>query len=281
MFRRQQPQEELPMRRLLLVGVVLGALATPAASADIAPYFAAVPAPIWGWTGFYVGGNAGGVFSTGNAVTNIGSDTDGAGLGAFLSTGAIPASVTLSQIGFIGGGQMGYNWQIGPEWVWGVEADLAGTTAKSSTSTSFGGNAVFVPLSTTYSRELDVLGTVRGRAGYLLLSSVLLYGTAGLAYAQTRFESSFLCAACTPPSGTQGNTANQPTYNSVGWTAGAGVEWQFTPAWSIKAEYLFVDLGKASTSTISYSYSPNTSSLTSTLNERENVVRLGFNYRFY
>jgi outer membrane immunogenic protein len=269
------------MQRLLLVGAALGALATPAASADLTPYFAAASAPIWGWTGFYVGGNAGGVFSTSNAVTNTGSDADGAGLGAFLSAGAIPGSVTLSRAGFIGGGQAGYNWQIGPEWVWGVEADLAGTTAKSSTTAAFGGNTVFVPLSTSYSRELDALGTVRGRVGYLALPSLLLYGTAGLAYAQSRLGTSFACAACTPPSGTQGSTANQLTYNPIGWAAGAGVEWQFTPAWSIKAEYLFVDLGKAQTTAITYSYSPNTSTLTSTLNERDNVVRFGFNYRLY
>jgi outer membrane immunogenic protein len=269
------------MRKLLLVGAAFGALVTPAASADIAPYFRATPAPIWGWTGFYVGGNAGGIFSSGNAITNTGSDTSGAGLGSFLSAGAIPSSIALSESGFIGGGQVGYNWQVGPDWVWGVEADVDGTTAKSNTTAAFGGNAAFVPLSTSYSRELDVLGTVRGRVGFLALPTLLLYGTAGLAYAQTRMGSSFLCSACTPPSGTQGSTTNQSTYDLVGWTGGAGVEWQFTPAWSIKAEYLYVDLGKAQTSTITYSYPSNTSSLTSALNERDNVFRMGFNYRFY
>jgi outer membrane immunogenic protein len=269
------------MRALLLVGAALGALVTPSAAADIAPYFRAPPAPVWGWTGFYVGGNAGGIVTGGDAIANTGTDSGAAGLGSFLSAGAIPGSVSLSQSGFIGGGQVGYNWQAGPDWVWGVEADLDGTTAKSSTATAFGGNAAFVPLSTGYSRELDALGTVRGRAGFLALPTLLLYGTAGLAYAQARLGSSFLCAACTPPSGTQGGTTNQSTYDLVGWTAGAGVEWQFTPAWSIKAEYLYVDLGKAQTSTITYSYPSNTSSLTSTLNERDNVIRVGFNYRFY
>jgi outer membrane immunogenic protein len=165
--------------------------------------------------------------------------------------------------------------------VWGVETDVDGTTAKSSTTAAFGGNAAFVPLSTSYSRELDVLGTVRGRVGFLALPTLLLYGTGGLAYAQTRMGSSFICAACTPPSGTQGSTTNQSTYDLIGWTGGAGVEWQFTPAWSIKAEYLYVDLGKAQTSAITYSYPSNTSSLTSALNERDNVIRMGFNYRFY
>jgi outer membrane immunogenic protein len=269
------------MRKLLLVGSAFGALVTPAAAADLAPYFQAPPGSVWGWTGFYVGGNAGGIFSSGNAITNTGSDTGGTGLGSFLSAGAIPGSATLSQSAFIGGGQVGFNWQLGPDWVWGVEADLDGTTAKASSASAFGGNAAFAPLSTTYSRELDALGTVRGRVGYLALPTLLLYGTAGLAYAQTRLGSSFLCAACTPPSGTQGSTTNQSTFNLVGWTAGGGVEWQFTPAWSIKAEYLYVDLGSAQTSTITYSYPSNTSSLTSALAERDHVIRMGFNYRFY
>jgi outer membrane immunogenic protein len=263
------------MRKLLLVGVAFGALVTPALSADIGPYLQAPPALIWGWTGFYVGGNAGGIFSSSNTVANIGFVTGATGLGA------IPSSVTLSQGEFIGGGQVGYNWQLGPDWVWGVEADFDGTTARSTANAAFGGNAVFVPFSTSYSRELDALGTVRGRVGFLALPTLLLYGTAGLAYAQTRLGSSSLCAACTLPSGTRGSTTNQSTFNPVGWTGGAGVEWQFTPAWSIKAEYLYVDLGKAQTNTITYSYPPNASSLTSTLNERDNVLRIGFNYRFY
>jgi outer membrane immunogenic protein len=269
------------MRKLLLVGVTFGALVTPALSADIGPYFQAQPALIWGWTGFYVGGNAGGIFSSSNTITNTGFDTGPAGLGRFLSGGAIPSSVTLSQVGFNGGGQVGYNWQIGPNWMWGVEADFDGTTARSTSTAAFGGNAIFVPISTSYSRELDALGTVRGRVGFLAVPTLLLYGTAGLAYAQTRVGSSFLCAACAPPSGTQGSTTNESTFNPVGWTGGAGVEWQFTPAWSIKAEYLYVDLGKTQTNTITYSYPPNTSTLTSTLNERDNVLRMGFNYRFY
>jgi outer membrane immunogenic protein len=269
------------MRKLLLAGVAFGALVTPALSADIAPYFQAPPSPIWGWTGFYVGGNAGGILSSSNTITNTGSDTGPAGLGAFLSAGAIPSSVTLSQGGFIGGGQVGYNWQLSPEWVWGAEADFGGTTAKSTTTAAFGGNAAFVPLSTSYSREFDTLGTVRARVGFLVLPTLMLYGTGGLAFAQTRFGSSFFCAACTPPSGAQGSTSNLSTYNLFGWTAGAGIEWQFTPAWSIKAEYLYVDLGSAQTSTITYSYPPNTSSLSSTINERDNLVRMGLNYRFY
>jgi outer membrane immunogenic protein len=67
---------------------------------------------------------------------------------------------------------------------------------------------------------------------------------------------------------------------ATGWTVGAGVEWMFAPAWSVKAEYLYVDLGSIS-NTIGYIYGPTSiSSLTSTFNERDNIVRAGINYKF-
>jgi outer membrane immunogenic protein len=66
----------------------------------------------------------------------------------------------------------------------------------------------------------------------------------------------------------------------VGWTAGAGIEWKFAPAWSVKAEYLFVDLGNQS-NTIFYNYVGFNGTLTSTVNERENILRAGVNYKFW
>jgi outer membrane immunogenic protein len=112
------------------------------------------------------------------------------------------------------------------------------------------------------------------------MPNLLLYGTGGLAYGETKVGSAFICALCSPPPGTQPGTANQSSFTSFGWTIGAGVEWRFAPAWSVKAEYLYVDLGSQST-TITYNYGTNTSSLTSTVSERDNVVRFGVNYLFY
>jgi outer membrane immunogenic protein len=78
--------------------------------------------------------------------------------------------------------------------------------------------------------------------------------------------------------------ALQTSNTAVGWTLGGGVEWKFAPAWSLKVEYLYVDLGSQST-TIGYAYtSPGpsfTSTLTSTVNERDNIVRAGLNYKFW
>jgi outer membrane immunogenic protein len=284
----QDKAKEGPMRKSLLAGTMIGVLIGPAVAADIVPAvpadvapFYRAPLPVWGWTGFYIGGNVGGILSSGNTITNTGTDTGTLGLGAMLSAGAIPGSVTLSQDGVIGGGQAGYNWQLGPSWVWGIEADVALTNAKNSTTAAFGGNAIFPATSTFYSRELDTLGTVRGRAGFLLLPNLMWYGTGGLAFAQTRVSSAFSCATCLPPSGLQGGTNNVSNYNPFGWTVGTGLEWQFTPAWSVKAEYLYVDLGHNGTSTVTYSYPLHSSSLTSTFSERDNIVRFGFNYRFY
>jgi opacity protein-like surface antigen len=76
------------MRKLLLAGTAFGALIMPAMAVDVAPYWRA-PAPVWGWSGFYVGANAGWVGSTGQTINNTASDTGTGGLGAGLLAGAI------------------------------------------------------------------------------------------------------------------------------------------------------------------------------------------------
>jgi outer membrane immunogenic protein len=268
------------MKKWLFAFVAFGALAGPSLAADMsAPAYKAPlppPPPLWSWTGFYIGANAGWIGSSSNAITNTGSDTGALGLGSALGAGVIPGSIGLSDSGFIGGGQVGYNWQVAPSWVLGIEADFDGTTAKSSTVAVFPGGGGIVPLTTTYSRELDTLGTVRGRVGFLSSPGLLWYGTGGLAYGETKIGSGFACATCAPPAATGSQSSNTP----VGWTVGAGVEWKFAPSWSVKAEYLYVDLGNQS-NTISYNYPTGASTLTSNVNERDNIVRFGINYMFH
>jgi outer membrane immunogenic protein len=65
-----------------------------------------------------------------------------------------------------------------------------------------------------------------------------------------------------------------------GWTARAGIEWQFAPRWSVKGEYLWVDLGSRS-ETIDYPYAAFNSTLTSSVHQRDGIVRTGLNYRFW
>jgi outer membrane immunogenic protein len=281
-------KRDMSMKRLVITSFALGAFALgalimPAMAADLAPYYKArppappmVPPVVWGWTGLYIGANAGWIGSTGNTITNAGSDTGTDGLGTFLGAGAIPSSIGISRSGFIGGGQIGYNWQWTPNWVLGLEADFDGLADRSSTVIlAFPGSAAFAPFQTGYSRALDTLGTVRERVGYLSSPNLLWYVTGGLAYGDPTLQTAFACATCATPA----STSILTSATLRGWTVGGGAEWRFASAWSVKLEYLYVDLGSRS-NTVTYAYGP-TSTMTSTYNERDNIVRAGLNYKFW
>jgi outer membrane immunogenic protein len=266
-----RPEEEvISMRRILLAGLALPALIMPAMAADIAPYNKVPLSPVLSWTGLYIGANAGWAGAA-DTITNTGTYTGAGGFGTLLTVGAIPGALTSNNTGFIGGGQIGYNWQVWPDWVAGIEADFEGVNAKSSNALTFLGSPGFAGITTAYNRELDSLGTVRGRFGYLWFPSLLFYGTGGLAVGENKIGSTATCPTCQAA----GSTSN----TSVGWTLGGGGEWRFAPAWSMRAEYLYVDFGLRSNTT-SYAYSGNVTTQTSTVRERDNIVRVGVNYMF-
>jgi outer membrane immunogenic protein len=267
------------MKRLLLAGLAFSVLIMPAMAADMR---LKAPPPLSTWTGLYWGVNVGWIGSSQYNIANTGTDTDLSGLGTLLAVGAIPGSILVSHSGFIGGGQIGYNWQIDPSWVWGIEADFQGTTVNGSAgSVSLGVVPAQTQVTTVYKYELDDLGTVRARLGWLSSPNLLWYGTGGLAYGQTRLASSMQCPAALPPCQNESTIATSSTHTSAGWTAGAGVEWKLSPVWSVKTEYLYAELG-GQNNTIVYTYGPFTSSLTSTVQrEKDNIVRFGVNYKIF
>jgi outer membrane immunogenic protein len=269
------------MRKVLgLVGATL-LLAGPALAADLGKPVYKAPAlmPVLSWSGWYIGANAGWVGSANDTITNTGTDTDGGGLGNGIATGAIPTSLSLGYHGFIGGGQIGYNWQVG-SWVYGLEADFDGASAKGDATVGPITVPGHVPQTTTFHRELDWLATVRGRVGVTVAPAFLVYATGGLAVGETKIGNSYICPTCAPPAFTEASTTNSVSNTSAGWTVGAGAEWMFAPNWSVKAEYLYADLGKHS-STIVYTYGPVfTSSMTSTARDTVNIVRGGINFHF-
>jgi outer membrane immunogenic protein len=116
--------------------------------------------------------------------------------------------------------------------------------------------------------------------GWLSSPCWLWYATGGFAYAQIKLGSAWVCPTCLSPTAAQPGTALQTSATATGWTVGAGVEWRFAEDWSVKGEYLYVDLG-TETNTITYTYPPFTSSLTSSVRENEHIVRFGVNYRFW
>jgi outer membrane immunogenic protein len=244
-------------------------------------YKAPPPASVCNWTGFYVRGNAGWVGTESNNISNTGTDTGAAGLGSGLNVrGAIPRFIGDRYDGFKGGGSR--RLVTTGRWAIGSSASKRTSTAparKSTASFVFPGSPLTVPLITNYTRELDWLATFRGRVGVLAAPSLLLYRTGGLAVGETKIGNQFVCPTCTPPASTQAGTVATSDNTSAGWTAGVSTEWMFAPKWSAKIEYLYVDLGRHS-STISYSYGAFNSTLTSTVRDTDNIVLAGVNCHF-
>jgi outer membrane immunogenic protein len=246
-----------------------------------------MPVPVYNWTGFYIGGNVGGIWND--------TRDDVYPTGCFLTNpicGGGPVnnplrsdSVRLNGSGFTGGGQAGYNWQSG-RFVGGIEADINFSGINDG---SFINRPVLPPLVGNYihaeTDKLQWFGTVRGRAGFTVTPAFLVYATGGLAFGEVK-SASTTAFLLTPDTyaGTLDDTR-------VGWTVGGGGEWMIAPNWSIKAEYLYVDLGKSS-------YTQNCLNLTicgtgaggvipapgatygTDLHNRYNVARVGLNYHF-
>jgi outer membrane immunogenic protein len=211
------------------------------------------------WTGFYAGVNTGYTASESDAVNLVSTQTFLVGpplLGAqgiaTSSTFLAAANTTLSPktSGFIGGGQAGYNHEFGNGFVGGFETDIQGVAGFSGSATK----SVVIPLpeplfapgnvvqsTSSSSKSIDYVGTVRGRLGYLATSTLLAYGTGGLAYGGVRSIASTSQSRNGPV--VPFSASNSFSDTRVGWTGGAGGEWMFMSNWSAKAEYLYYDLG--------------------------------------
>jgi opacity protein-like surface antigen len=149
---------------------------------------------------------------------------------------SIPGNTfNLNDTGFLGGGQIGYNFTFG-NIVLGVEADIAYTNID-ATSTFLQPFPCCVR-DTVLHQELSSLSTVRGRLGYAF-DNVLVYATGGLAVGQVEYS-----FRLTDPQFVGGGSASDSDSKlAVGYTGGAGVEISLGE-WSLKTEYLFYDLGQ-------------------------------------
>jgi outer membrane immunogenic protein len=271
------------VKKILLGGFALAALiAAPAMAADLPPHPQVYQAPplvvvVYNWTGFYIGGNLG--YARGRSNANTDPAFFPIGYFDATSTAAISAlgAQSLNSNGFTGGVQGGYNWQAG--WaVFGFEADFnyLGTTGSATASGIYPccaptGFTVATSISSTW------LLTARPRVGFAV-DNWLFYATGGLAVAQLKgnfvFSDTFATAA----------ESALLSATKVGWTAGAGFEVGFG-YWSLRAEYLYVNLGTASvTSTNLTAFAPPisfpTNVFTNSVDLKANIVRVGVNYRF-
>ena len=271
------------MRRLiiaLIATVSTIALTQIVSAADMsmkAPAHRPPVAPTYNWTGFYIGGNAGYGWGNANDTMTLGGQWLQPGGDIFTNQLLTPfGNGQLKPNGFIGGVQAGYNYQTG-QWVFGVEVDANYFRMKKSVSQSFlnlpdGNGYTF-----TSSFETNWLVTARPRIGYSF-DRFLVYGTGGLAIADQKFSQTITGVVLgSVQTGSVSNTA-------VGWTMGAGAEYALGSHWSLKAEYLYVDLGSVSFSTVDVgNCGPISCSLYTgghSAHLKENIVRAGINYNF-
>jgi outer membrane immunogenic protein len=214
-------KEKSGMARLHTVSfAALALLAAGAANAADLPARPAPPsrapvfvAPVYNWTGFYIGINGGGGWAHKCWETLAGAND-----GCHDPSGGLV------------GGQVGFNWQIG-QFVLGVEGD--GDWANLS-GTGVGPVGVVAPLATTNRSKVDALWAVTARGGYAF-DAALLYVKGGGAWASDKYDRFF----------TGGGAAiGSASETRSGWTVGAGLEWGFAPGWSVGVEYDHYDFGR-------------------------------------
>jgi outer membrane immunogenic protein len=183
------------------------------------------------WTGFYVGVNGG--YGWG--------DFDGR---VYYQNGTTPTYDIAGKqktdlAGGFGGGQIGYNKQLSSI-VLGVEADISGGDISGKgtfTTKNYGGaGAPIQTYAKTFDISIDYFGTVRGRIGYTF-GNYLPYFTGGFAWGHYQLDNTVV--------GSLGDVHDKGTADATltGWTIGGGLEAKIGGNWSLKAEYLYIDLG--------------------------------------
>jgi outer membrane immunogenic protein len=231
------------MKKLLLmtVGVtVLGMAPALAADLPVRTYTKApVPAPVLTWGGFYLGVEGGGGFGKDELRIN----------------GKALANTDIS--GALGGGVIGYNWQLPNNLVFGIEgkldaADISGTSA-----------CLNVDKPADCHSKLDSLFSATGRVGYAF-GPTLLYVKGGGAWANDK-------TSITAAAGAASGSATRS-----GWTIGAGLEYMIVPSWSAKIEYDYYDFGNKTVTLVDQGGVANDLHSNLTVN----TIKAGVNYHF-
>lgn len=233
------------MKKFLLMTVALAAVAgaQSASAADLGSRNYAYPtkapayvAPIYNWTGFYIGGHLGGAFSSDNNFSGLATGNNSNGR-------------------FLGGVQVGGDYQFSPNWVLGVEGQYSWLS---------GSNGAVFPGGLAYSNSQRGLGAITGRVGYTW-GPGMIYVKGGYAYSDNSERVTF---AGTPVAfSTSGDHRN-------GYTVGAGLEYMFAPSWSAKVEYDYYNFGNATFT------SPVGLVGTGSFTTDDHTVKAGVNYHF-
>lgn len=257
-----------------VAALVAGLGLASASASDLPTHKAPPPAPTAAapsWTGFYIGVEGGADWAnSGWTTTGLGTDTapDGS------------AGSHFDQAGGRVGAYAGYNWQISPLFVTGVEADIAGDFFSSKTKSGIPGTLSYV--TTPYADSVSAHdgfadGSVRARLGYLVTPTTLVYGTGGIAFANPKY--SVNCPAGGDTSWCTDAESGSQSPTRVGWTLGAGVETILWTNWVARLEYRYSGFGNKNVT-----FFPNGAAgfdaITARTSLDTNVVSLGLAYKF-
>ena len=222
------------MRKLLMLGAAFAAMSAPAVAADLAarPYTKAPPyvaaAPLYSWTGFYIGGHVGGAFQGNNNFFGN-NNNDGR---------------------FLGGGQVGFDYQFSGSFLLGVEAMYSYVDRNNNTPFAFAGG--------TFNQNLRGLGSVTGRLGYTY-GAGLIYAKGGYAYADTRND---------------GTGLFRFENGRDGYTVGGGFEYMFARNFSGKIEYMYYQFDR------NQLFTGVANNTLGNYRVEEHTIKAGLNYRF-
>ena len=236
------------------------------------PLKAPPPPALWNWTGLYFGGHVGGASSLSNFADPFGPSIYGD---------------TVRSPAFLGGGQIGYNWQaLGSRFVFGVEAD-GSFLGSDGSNTCFAASAMLV--NSTCRVRPQATSTLTGRVGYAFdpAGRTMVYGKAGLAFVDDSIDMALNAAGNNPARRAALASFNSQNVGLWGETVGIGVEHALTPAWSLRAEYDFVhahgdvaNIGAVSILPLPpftvTAFAPGTSGISQNLHE----MKLGLNYKW-
>lgn len=238
----------------VISGVAILALAATTASAADLPLGAPAPAPVaYTWTGCHVGAHIGGLISDQTHTNSAGVSTD------------------VNGTAFVGGGQIGCDYQFTPGWVIGAEGRAAWDSLKFSNSGTILNLRTGVVVPSQFITTNDFLASATGRLGYVYGGGRwMLYARGGVAWTRDRYEDPFVIP---------GGPSVDPTAtaNRTGWTVGGGLEWAFAPQWSVDLESNYYDFGSQ---TITLTNAVPVVNVTAHIRDQISATTVGVNYHF-
>lgn len=276
------------LKRFVFASTAIAGLTSAALAADlparVAPAAPVAAVPVFTWTGFYIGGNAG-FISKNTRIDTFGNNGPVGGPSTIfnVANGARPGNVGVERGGFAGGGQIGFNYQFS-RIVVGVEADAIIPTT--SQTQDFVGSTGAV---SRFRNDLRYLGTVRGRLGFTV-DRFLVYGTGGLAYGRINNDALFFA---TPAAGGLNvlQFAGTRSGGATGFAAGGGVEYALpgtfnflgSTAVTLRGEAFYYDLGRRNVIVADTGLAPAATrgqSYTSQFRTNGVVARAAINFKF-